>query len=77
MRKISEYEMAAVSAMFNAKVKSKKRSIKLKDIYDADKARKELLSSEKTVDNSLNLERYRQAKKAMKGYQPSMQKKGG
>lgn len=77
LRKIDEYETAAISAMFTAKVKSKKRGIKLKDIYDAEKARNEILSTEKPKDNNFNLERYRKAKQAMKGYQPSMQKKGG
>jgi len=73
LRTIDSYELSAVSAIFTAKVKSKKRSIKLKDIYDAEQARKDLdtpVDSKK--DAGLNLERYKKAQEAMKAYSPSM-----
>ena len=57
---IDSYEMCAVQAMYNAKVKSKKR-IKLADIYDADKARKEIDKVEGSKAQPLYLDRYRKA----------------
>lgn len=69
LRTIDSYELSAVAAIFNAKVKSKKR-VSLKDIYDAEKARKELNTPAKS--EGLNLERYKKAKAAMKNYKPNM-----
>lgn len=69
LRTIDAYEMSAITAIFHAKVKSKKR-IKLKDIYDAEKARKDLVSPAKPVE--LNLERYKKAQAAMRSYKPNM-----
>lgn len=69
LRTIDSYELSAIQAIFNAKVKSKKR-VKLKDIYDAEKARKDLISPAKPVE--LNLERYKKAQAAMRSYKPNM-----
>ncbi|MDX1807678.1 MAG: hypothetical protein R3267_11695 [Paenisporosarcina sp.] len=69
LRKIDLYELSAISAIFNAKVKSKK-SVKLKDIYDAEKARKEIIKGV-TKESGLHLDRYLKAKEAMKNYKPN------
>lgn len=69
LRTIDTYELSAISAIFNAKAKNKKR-VKLKDIFDAEKARKDLISPAKPV--ALNLERYKKAKSAMRNYKPNM-----
>lgn len=67
LRTIDTYELSAISAIFNAKAKSKKR-VKLKDVFDAEKARKELNSPAKSTE--LNLERYKKAREAMRNYSP-------
>ncbi|AYC28727.1 hypothetical protein [Paenisporosarcina cavernae] len=68
LRKIDNYESLAIQVIFQAKVKGKKR-ISLKDVFDADKAKKEL--GKKTSSSSkLHVERYMKAKKAMKKYKP-------
>lgn len=69
LSKIDEHELAAVQAIFYTKAKSKKRIKGIKDIYDAEKARKELLKG--TVEaEPLHLDRYLKAKEAMKNYRP-------
>lgn len=73
LRVIDSYELAAASAIFNAKVKGKKK-IKLKDVYDSEKARTSINNPSAKKDESFSLERYRKAKEAMKGYSPSMTK---
>lgn len=72
LRKIDSYELSAASAIFNAKVKGKKH-VKLKDIYDSEKAIKKMneLASGK-AKAGLSLDLYRRAKESMKGYSPSM-----
>jgi len=50
-------------------VKGKKR-IKLKDVYDSDKARQEMSKDENGKKEPMNLERYHKAKEAMKTYKP-------
>lgn len=69
LRKIDAYELSAASAIFNAKVKGKKR-IKLKDVYDSEKARQEVYKGENSKKEPINLERYHKAKQAMKAYKP-------
>lgn len=77
LRKIDDQEHAAIQAIFHAKVKSKKRINGVKDIYDAEKARKEMLKGT-TKAEPLHFERYEKAKKAMALYNAkSFKQKGG
>jgi len=75
LRIIDSYELCAVQAIFTGKVKNtRKKSLKLKDIYDADKARKEIDNSVGVKEQPLHLERYKKAKEAMKKYSASTKK---
>ncbi|KAA0956628.1 hypothetical protein FQ085_11585 [Planococcus sp. ANT_H30] len=76
LRRIDEFEMSAVQAMFGAKANNAKR-LKLKDLYDSDKARKDLEGGNNAKGETLNLERYRKAQAAMKSYRPQQLEKGG
>lgn len=61
--------MCAAQAFFTASANnSKKRKLKIKDIFDADKARKEVDSIDKVKEPRLHLDRYRKAQQAMKNY---------
>ena len=75
LAKIDAYEMSAISAIFQAKVKVKKW-VKLKDIFDAEKARKEMDKSLSNESTERHTERYYKAIEAMKNYKPSMNWKG-
>ena len=67
LRKIDDHELAAVQAIFYAKAKSKKRINGVKDIYDAEKARKEMLKGTSEAE-PLHFGRYLKAMEAMKNY---------
>lgn len=67
LRNIDDRELAAVQAIFYVKAKSKKRISGVKDIFDAEKARKETLKGT-TEAEPLHLERYEKAKLAMASY---------
>ena len=69
LRAIDNLEMYAMQALFTGKVKNtRKKTLKLKDIFDADKARKEVDNINKVKEQPLHLERYRKAQQAMKNY---------
>lgn len=72
LKVIDSYELAAATALFTAKASNARKRIKLADIYDSNKMRKSLDNPIGKKDDSFNLERYRKAKDAMKGYSPSM-----
>jgi hypothetical protein len=77
LQRIDAQEHAAIQAIFYAKVKSKKRINGVKDIYDAEKARKEMLKGT-TKAEPLHTERYEKAKKAMELYNTgAFKQKGG
>lgn len=78
LRKIDAFELAAVQAMFTANASNAKR-LKLKDLYDAEKARRDLEKGGKAKEAPLDLTRYRKAQDAMKAYRPqkSNLEKGG
>jgi len=77
LRRIDEQEHAAMQAIFYVKAKNKKRINGVKDIYDAEKARKEMLKGT-TKAEPLYLERYKKANKAMETYNSiAFKQKGG
>lgn len=77
LRKIDEFELSAANALFTASAQNtRKKKLTLKDIYDAEKARKEIETDGKKVE-PLNLDRYRRAQAAMKAYRPQGMQKGG
>lgn len=77
LRQVDAFELSAVSAIFNAKVKNAKTRIKLKDIYNSEAARKEIESDGKAQAPTLNLDRYRKAQEAMKNFRAMALEKGG
>lgn len=77
LRKIDEFEMSAANALFTASAQNtKKKKLSLKDIYDAEKARKEIESGG-AKPKSFNLDNHRKAMASMKTYSPQAMKKGG
>ena len=77
LQDIDEIEKIAISAIFVSKAKNKKRINGVKDIYDAEKARKEMLKGT-TKAEPLYLERHKKASKAMETYNPiAFEQKGG
>lgn len=78
LRRIDALEMLAVQAMFSANAANARR-LKLKDLYDAEKARRNLENGLNETKPALDLDRYRKAQAAMKAYRPqnSNMKKGG
>lgn len=72
LRTVDEYELAAAIGLFTAKASNSKKRLKLKDIYDADKVRKNMEKSNSKKNEVLSLDRYKKAKEAMKNYSPSM-----
>lgn len=73
---VDEYEKAAATALWTASAQNSKKRIKLKDLYDAEKARNEIESGSKPKKvHDLTL--YRKAQAAMKAYHPKQLEKGG
>lgn len=68
--------MAAVNAYFTVVAKGKKR-LKLSDIYDAEKHRKQIINGTVEEKPRFNAEMFRNAQEAMKKYRPNPTKKGG
>lgn len=76
LRRVDDYELTATSAIFNAKVKSKKK-VKLKDIYDADKARRAVEYGREKKDEVKYMERWNNAQRALKRLGSKSVKEGG
>jgi len=70
LRRIDSLELCAVQALFTGKVKNAKKKIKLKDIYDADKARKEFekTMSHKKTPPKQDSGKYNTIKESMRSY---------
>lgn len=67
LQSIDDREFAAIQSIFYVKAKSKKRISGVKDIFDAEKARKEALKGTSEAE-PLHLGRYEKAKAAMASY---------
>lgn len=76
LREADNWEREAANAFFTAKA-SNSRKTSVKELYDADKARKEILtdSTKEPVKKDLTL--YNAAKAAMKNYRAQVSKEGG
>lgn len=78
LRQIDEHERDSISALFNAVAQnSKKKNLKPKDIFDSEKARKQIDSVESVKEPEKYLGRYHAAQAAMKAYRPQKGSKGG
>ena len=77
LRQIDGYELSAANALFIAKAQNGKKRTGLKDLYDADKARKQIDSVEGKKEDALDLTRYRKAQEAMKAWKANPIQKGG
>lgn len=75
LREVDEIERSAMAAMFNARAANGK--VTVKKLFDAEKARRQVLSVDNKKQEAVNLDRYYAMKKA-KGYdRPQNSKKGG
>lgn len=70
------WEREAANALFTAKASNSKKKVGVKDLYDAEKARKQILSVEGEKAPSKHLGRYHAAQAAMKAYRPQNSAKG-
>lgn len=71
------WEREAASALFAARATNSKKSVKLKDLYDGEKMRNQILSVGGKKEPEKYLGRYQAAQAAMKAYRPQNGKKGG
>lgn len=71
------WEREAAGALFTASASNSKKKVRLKDLYDGDKMRNQILSVEGKKEPEKYLGFYNRAKAAMKNYRPQNGKKGG
>lgn len=77
LREIDKYELHAANALFTAKAQNSKKKVTLKDLYDGDKVRKEILNDEGKTKKAFDPTLHRRAMKALKKYRPKAIQKGG
>lgn len=71
------WEREAAGALFTAKASNSKKKVGIKDLYDGEKMRNQILSVEGKKAPEKYLGRYHAAQAAMKAYRPQNGKKGG
>lgn len=76
LREADNWEREAANAFFTAKASNSKKT-SIKELYDGDKARKEILADSKKEPVKKDLTRYHAAKAAMKNYRAQGSTKGG
>lgn len=80
LRETDLWEREAGNALFTAKASNGNKGNKkigLKDLYDGEKIRKQILEPKNRKAPELYLGRYRAAQAAMKAFRPQNVKKGG
>ncbi|WP_416144902.1 hypothetical protein [Planococcus koreensis] len=77
LRQIDGYEQSAANALFTAKAQNSRKRIGLKNLYDAEKARKEMDSAAGIKEEPRDLTLYRKAQAAMKTWSSDSLQKGG
>lgn len=76
LRQIDDYELSAYQALYIEMAHRSKRP-KIKDLYDAKKARERLEGGGSEKKAPRDLTRFRNALAAMKNYRPQVTEKGG
>lgn len=74
LREIDMYELNAANALFTAKAQNSRRKVSLKDLYDGDKVRKQLLTDENDKEKAFDPTLHREAVKSMRNWGRSKEK---
>ncbi|WP_121297678.1 hypothetical protein [Planococcus citreus] len=68
MREVDKYELHAANALFTARAQNSRKKVSLKDLYDGDKVRKQLLSDENGKEKTFDPTLHRKAVKSMRNW---------
>ncbi|ANU28459.1 hypothetical protein [Planococcus versutus] len=77
LRETDQWEREAANALFTAKASNSKKKVSIKDLYDANSARKKILAPKNKKETVRHLGRFHAAQKAMRNFRPQNIEKGG